>query len=445
MSRLPVRSRFRQMTASLAWLTIDRGVRLVGGFLVGLWLARYLGPGDFGLLSTGAVIAWFGVVITQLGLDGIVQRETVRRPGEVGRIIGTSVVLSLATSLIAWFGLMIYARFLIDDPRERAVLISSSLIVVPSALAAWEYLFQARSRLRPVVLIQTSSFVVCLLLRAGLIAAGAPVVAFALVFVADRLIAATFVAWYGQVGSGWPRLSFDPTLAKTMLREAAPVLGSILLITCYMKCDQILLLRWNGPAAAGEYSAAMRLTDVWWSMATITATAVLPVLVQIRAQSEPRYLRCLQGYLDLSAAVAILAAILMSMLAGPLVHFLFGAAYARTAPILVLHFWSGVAVFLSVARTRHLIAIGRRRAELWFALIGVTMNLGLNSILIPRHGAIGAAWAALVSQTSMALFVPWLFTDTQQIARLTWAALFFPLRTRDHWRLLRTGLVRPGS
>src|SRR4051812_17189027 len=90
-----------RVATSLAWLMADRGMRLAGGFAVGLWLARYLGPADFGLLSAATAATFLGVVATQLGLDGLVQREFIRRPDDVGIILGTVTTLSLVVAIIA--------------------------------------------------------------------------------------------------------------------------------------------------------------------------------------------------------------------------------------------------------------------------------------------------------------------------------------------------------
>ena len=425
----------RRVTISFAWLLADRGMRLVGGFAVGLWLARYLGPADFGLLSAATAATWIGVVATQMGLDGLVQREFVLHPGNTGRILGTVTILGSATALVVWSSLAVLAFFTADDPVLRTLLLWLGLLAVPQALSAWEYLFQARSDLRPVVIGQNICFVLCLAARAGAIKLEAPVTAFAIIAVAERLLGALVVIIWAHRRHDCDRLTFDPALARAMVRESWPVWISALLVTLYQKIDLILIARWKSEADAGIYAAAMRIVDLWWSISTIAATAILPDLMRSSREST-NYTAVLQRYLDLSAVLAMSAALAMTVVASLLVRLLFGEAYAGASGILIIQFWAGVFVFLSVARARHLIAIKRRGVELWFSVLGVALNLGLNAFLIPRYGAWGAAWAGFTTQGTVALIYPWFFADTRDIAAREWLALAAPLRhagTASRW------------
>jgi PST family polysaccharide transporter len=429
----PAGGTLRRVTISFAWLLADRGIRLIGGFAVGLWLARYLGPADFGLLSAATAATWIAVVATQLGLDGLVQREFVQQPGSTGRILGTVTALCSGAAVVAWSLLAVLACFVAHDPAMRTLLLWLGLLAVPQALAAWEYLFQARSDLRPVVIGQNVCFVLCLAGRACAIQLGAGVVVFAIIAVAERLAGSLVVIFWAQRRHDCGRLAFDPALARAIIRESWPVWVSALLVTLYQKIDLILIARWKNEAEAGIYAAAMRIVELWWSIATIAATAILPDLMRSSGDSV-RYPAVLQRYLDLSAGLAMAAAAVMSVVAGFLVRLLFGDAYASAAGILIIQFWAGVFVFLSVARARHLIAIKRRGVELWFSLLGVILNLSLNAVLIPRYGAWGAAWSGFSTQAAVALLFPWFFADTRPIAAREWLALTAPVR------LLRTGV-----
>ena len=427
----------RRIATSLSWLLADRGMRLAGSFLVGLWLARYLGPSDFGLFSVATAATFFGVVATQLGMDGLVQRELVRRPEAAGVILGTVTGLGLAVAAAAWGVIALLSFTVVQDPEMRSVLLWMGLLVVPQALVGWEYLFQARSDLRPVVIGQNSCFAVCLASRALLIIGHAPVVAFAVVAVAERALGAWVVVRWGAHRHPTGRLSFDPALARTIMAEAWPVWISALLTTTYLKFDQILIVHWSGSAAAGTYAAATRFSELWWSISTIVATAVLPDLVRASHRSQRQYWAIMQKYFDASAALSVLAAVTMTLLAPVLVRLFYGARYSGAAGILAVQFWSAVFIFLSVARGRHLVASGRRLVELWFALGGVALNLSANAVLIPRFGAQGAAWAGLLTHAFVSLALPWCFENTREIVRMQLSALMFPVRAPALWREFR--------
>ena len=70
----------RNVFSNLGWLLAGRGVRLIFSFLVGAWVARYLGPAAYGELSY--VLALIGIIsiLPALGLESIVRKDLVQTP-----------------------------------------------------------------------------------------------------------------------------------------------------------------------------------------------------------------------------------------------------------------------------------------------------------------------------------------------------------------------------
>jgi len=108
---------------------------------------------------------------------------------------------------------------------------------------------------------------------------------------------------------------------------------------------------------------------------------------------------------------AALAITIPMVIFGPWVltlPFLFGERYAEAGPVLVIHIWTLVFVFLGTASSRHLVAENQQRMELNRTLIGAAFNVVANYILIPKYGIIGAAYATLASQ-AVASYLAYLF------------------------------------
>jgi polysaccharide transporter, PST family len=97
--------------------------------------------------------------------------------------------------------------------------------------------------------------------------------------------------------------------------------------------------------------------------------------------------------------VALIFAFAFTFLARPIVQVLFGHAYLAAVPVLQVHVWSTIAVFLGVASTQWLLAEGLQFVSLIATAIGLLANLLLNFFLIPAYGALGAAIATTISYT----------------------------------------------
>src|SRR6056297_2466288 len=63
-----------------SWLFFDHIPRIVVGFVIGIWIARYLGPANLGLLDYSIAFFSLFAALSSLGLSGIVVRELVREP-----------------------------------------------------------------------------------------------------------------------------------------------------------------------------------------------------------------------------------------------------------------------------------------------------------------------------------------------------------------------------
>src|SRR5437870_3928659 len=85
----------RRVVINTAWLFLDRLLRLGLGVVVSVWIARYLGPHNFGLLNFAIAFASLFGVFATLGLDNIIVRDIVRSPRNGRDILGTAFVLRL--------------------------------------------------------------------------------------------------------------------------------------------------------------------------------------------------------------------------------------------------------------------------------------------------------------------------------------------------------------
>ena len=91
----------RKVLSNTSWLMLDRVVRMGLGLVVGVWVARFLGPAQFGTLNFGIAFVALFATFTTLGLELIVLREVVLRPEDTHEILGTSFTLRALGSIMA--------------------------------------------------------------------------------------------------------------------------------------------------------------------------------------------------------------------------------------------------------------------------------------------------------------------------------------------------------
>lgn len=388
----------RSVMANTAWLVLDKIVKLGIGLVVGVWVARYLGPEQYGALSFAIAFAGlFGPVAT-LGLDGIVVRDLVREP-DPGATLGTSFALkSLAGVVMALAAIATVAIIRPHDLLARTLVGIMSAAIVFQAFDCIDFWFQAQVQSRGVVLARTASALVISIARVGLVLSAASVVAFAWANLADAALGAVaLMAVYGVGASGMRSWRVSGARAKELLRDSWPLIFSALVVMLYMRIDQVMLGEMTDSREVGIYSVAVRLSEIPYILPSSIVSAWLPGIVEAHKHDERLFEERLQRLYNVMAFIGYCVAIPTLFLAGPVVRIAFGPAYERAAPMLVVLSFATIFVNLGIARSAFLTAMNWPKTHLATVFAGAVLNVVLNLYLIPRYGGLGAAWASLAA------------------------------------------------
>ena len=98
-----------------------------------------------------------------------------------------------------------------------------------------------------------------------------------------------------------------------------------------------------------------------------------------------------------------------------IVGLLFGDAYLEAVPVLAIHIWASLFVFLGVASSRWFLAENLQKLMLVRTVLNGLINILLNLLLIPDYGAVGAAIALLVAQAAGTFIFDHFREDTRRL------------------------------
>jgi len=211
--------------------------------------------------------------------------------------------------------------------------------------------------------------------------------------------------------------------AGRLLSEGWPLLLSGMAIMLYMRIDVVMLEASAGLEAVGIYGAATRLSEAWYFVPTAVAAAMAPSITAAHERDTAAYLASVRRLLGFLAAIALAAAVALSLLSAPIVSALFGREFAASAPVLAVHAWAGVFVALGLGQGTWNVCEGLTRLALVRTLGGAVMNIVLNVLLIPRFGALGAALATVVSYAVSAYLLNAFDSRTRVIFRMQTEAI----------------------
>jgi len=412
---------------SFGWLLLERGLSLILGMGVAIWLARYLGPTDFGLYSYALSFVGLFAFLSYLGLDGIVTRDLVKTPGYKQTILGTVFVLRLAGGVSA-AGLIVAVVFLFnDDVIGRFLVIIVAISLLFDAFNAIDFWFQSRVQNKYSALARTAAVVVGSLIYVVLILLNAPVVAFAVAFVAQQgCKAAAMLITYRVRGYTILAWQYDKQLAGRFLRQSWPLIISSAGSLIYLKVDQIMLGNMVGASEVGIYSVAAKLSEIWYVLPGLAAISIFPALVRSKALAVEQYHNRLQRAYTTLAWSGIIIASIVSLSANFLIVLLYGQAYSGAGLILAIHIWTCPIMFMGPILSKWLIVEDLLIFSLTRHGLGAVVNVLLNLLLIPIYGGVGAAIATLLSYSTAVYLACFTDSRTRIAGRMMTKALFSP-------------------
>jgi len=415
--RIANRPNLVKILDNIGWLFFDKILRMGVGLIVGVWVARYLGPEQFGLFNfASAFVGMFGV-IAGLGLQGVVVRDLVREPSSKEEILGSAAALQLVGGFIA-YGLILITIFWLrpDDTLAKTIvaILGSMMLFKASEVAV--YWFESQVLSKFTVWVQNGTFLIFAFVKVLLILKGAPLVGFAWVTMVEGVaVALMMLIVLGMRGPRTCQLRMKVTRVKMLFADSWPLLLSGMAVMIYMRIDQVMLGQMVSDESVGIYSAAVRISEMWYFIPMTIVASVFPSIIEAKVRSEAQYYQRLQRLYDIMVLLSVTIALPMTFLSTPLVVQLFGNAYIESGTILAILIWASVFVFLGVASGKWFLTENRQILSFQRAALGMFVNVILNLLLIPKFGALGAAIATVVSYAMAAFFSDLLQGETRRM------------------------------
>ena len=397
----------RTIVLNALWLFADKFLRMGVGLLVSVWVARYLGPEQFGTFNyILSFVAMFSC-LSSLGMDGIVVRDIVGTPEKCNEIMGSAFVLKFCGSLLA----MLLSLCVISIVKHNdanlflyvAIICSGQIIL---SLNIIDLYFQSQVKSKYSVYAQNCAFLVLSLIKVAMILNKVSLTAFVWANLAESLLSMSLmVALYKK--NHLNIRSWRPNLHTMviLLKQSWPFIISGFAVMVYLRLDQVILGSLIDSRQVGLYSVAVRMIELWYVVPGIIVSSVFPALISIGKESRELLYVQIQKLYTFMLWAAILVACLVSVIATPLIALVFGAKYSESAPILSLLAWIAVPMFASFPRQRLFYVENKLthglHLEVWIASISLLANF----YFIPKFGAKGAAIAALIANFASEIIV----------------------------------------
>jgi len=374
-------------------------IRILTNFLLFLGIARLYGVTVFGQFTTAHTLSTICVLIGDFGFDTLLTTHIGRTKENIGSVVSSLFSMKFVFASLATIGMFCVGLIHSFSPGTRILIFIFSFYVLFSVVLNFFFaLFKGHEELEHEAII---SLIMNCILLALLIVFGIfhiPIYSVAILFVGSRITG--ILLSYRVVRARMPLADI-----KFSLRDGKRYLKNISIFgihfvfgNLYFMLDTILIAVLLGDREVGTYQAVIKIVALVLIMPDIAINTLLPVLSRLHFENREQWVH-LSALLNKALFYIILPiSLTLGIFADQIITILYGAGSFGTAAIILRIFSIVLFVRFSV-ETYALVLTTSQRQEIRMAIVvaATIVNLGLNSILIPRNGIVGAAIASLIT------------------------------------------------
>lgn len=401
------RQQLQKTIGNTGWLLFDRIVRLTGGVIISAWVARYLGPSQFGELAYVISFIAFFQVIANLEADGFVVRDIAQGRNETSVVLGTALWLRLAFGTCSW--LLATAIMFVLHPLGSQLVILTAIVgatLVFQAADTIDLWFQSQSQSRRTVAAKLVAYLFSNGVKVVLLFYKAPLIAFAGVMCLDCAVSALglVIAYRGYPTDRHWAASLGH--ARNLLKLCWPFMFSGLMVTIFMRIDQIMLKEMLGEKELGIFVAALPLSNLWAVIPGILVTSLAPYVARKMVEGEEQYREAMATIFRFFAIIALFGAVVTSVASPWIIKLLYGDQYQLSAIVLKIHVFTNIFIFIGMAQHLWMINKNANLVNMFCTFFSAAIGITSNALLIRQFGMLGAVYTYLLVQALSVVITP---------------------------------------
>ena len=388
------------------------GCKIIKAFLtlvVTAISARYLGPGDYGLLNYSASVVTFVAPLMKLGLDATEVKEIVGRPDDEGKVVGTTIFLNFFASLLCIIG--VFAFVSVANRNETETIIVAmiySLLLMFQAFEMIQYWFHAKYMAKYISLAMLLSYIVVAGVQLTVLFCGGGIYWYALANSTDYLLIAVLL-FFIYKKKGGQKLRFSKKLAKEMLSVSKYYILSSMMVTIFAQTDKIMIKLMLGNSETGFYSAAVTCAGMTSFVFAAIIDSMRPAIFEKKKVDGDEFKNKLKTLYSVVIYLSLAQSLIMTIAAPLVIRIMYGAEYLKAAVPLRIIVWYTTFSYLGTIRDIWIISENKQKYTVLINACGALFNIILNIPLIHFLGINGAAIASLLTQIFNNVIVGFIF------------------------------------
>lgn len=399
---------------------LSAGIQLLTNALLFLGVARFYGLEIFGQFTTAHLLATLFLTIADFGLDVLLTTEVARQRSEAAPLLRRFFSAKLMLSIFAVAGMCsITLVHDFSDGARRLIYIFSFSVAFTALTNFFFALFKGLEQLQHqtrIAFVQNlallSALLVCVFFQAS-------IEWFAAVYTGTRLLGLGAAAMTAKRLVRLPAFTINVAEWIQVLKQGWSFGVHLVCTVIFFQIDTFLLSLWKGDHAVGIYQAVIKLVGLALVLPDVIINALLPVFSRFHREDQTQWRQLGKILNKTLLLLALPIALAFAVYADPLIALLYRAEeFATAAPIMRV---AALIVMLRFALETYSITLltsGRQLSRMAITMLVTVAAIALNIYVVPKYGAYGAAWVAVITNLLLALGL--MLTQRSLFSQWTW-------------------------
>lgn len=440
LGKYSIKGLFRQMSpsrkkiiANVLWATFGKVVNLFGSLFVGILIARYLGPEQYGLMNY--VISYVSIftVIASFGLTNIEVREMSKRPDRKDDIMGTCFIIRIICALFGY--LLIGTTLYVYRPDNYTCLLILiyGITLFSNCFEIIRNYFTSIVQNEYIVKSEVTRTIIGACIKIVLLYFNAPLICFIIAVAFDTvLVCSGYIISYQRKAGLISKWKYNKEFVPFFVKQSFPLLLSGAAVVIYQRIDQIMIGDMVDKESVGYFATAGKFLDIVLFIPMVLTQTVTPMLINKKKKSSNKeYDEYAKQFSSIIIWIALILAALLSLSSYYIIRYTYGIAYLMSVPVLQILAWKTVCMALSTTSGQLIIIDGIQKWAVIRNLFGCLTCILLNYILIPIWGIVGAAYVTIATVFVSGYLANVLIPSYRHIFKIQSYALF------EGWKELR--------
>lgn len=413
-------NKVRTIFANMSWMLIAQIIASVLAFVWTILTAQYLGPSDYGIFGTAISFSNLFVVITDLGIVTYIVRSISTDLENEDKYLNNAFSLSLLLSFI--YLIVVLITLLLLGWNNKIILacfLYAIVNVITRLFGVLQVSFQAHEQMKfqaiTSIINSVSTFIFLIFVIFNTL--GLFWVIFAYIF--SNIISFIYVFFSIRKQYFKPKLSFNLTFYKELIKCGIPFAISGVFITIYYSLDVVMITQFVGTYETGIYNAAYKLLSLLTIFYSIYGAVIFPVMSKLFKNSKDLLKLSFIKATKYLTAISIPIAVFTCFYSYDIIN-IYGPEFTTAGPVLNILIWTICFIYINGNCSSVLNAAHKEYSVTVICGAAALLNIVLNLLLIPKYSIYGASVATVLSEALVFVLMMYVLKKIDQLPDKHW-------------------------